>query len=431
MLRIAAILSFALLLPSTASAAPAEQRERPTLQERIDGPYVALLELDDVEYSADELQSFKADVERHRDRQVEACKNEKKSLEEQLETARENLKDLNKTPTLNSASTKESRRRLHSIIAGAEKALRNKQTECEAAIPAAFEIKLAKLRLVERWPERRLEILRRMETGRAHERRYGDVQDIGYRKPFDGQEKDVAIGEQAVRQMKSTGLMPLDLADTDTQERIRRLAQKIALNSDVRVPLHVTVVESPEINTLALPGGFLFLTSGLIEAAPGESELAGILAHEIAHIAARHGARASRRSGISSMFVQAAQVATGVVTGGVTGAGAVYGINYGFQGLGMLVDKTLVGAKEKYQKEADQLAIQYAWKAGFDPRGFVAFLDSISAAEHSKTASFFHTHPHIEQRLLDTFAEIQFLGNFAPQGLSDNGFDNPVSGPLD
>jgi hypothetical protein len=406
MLREAVVVTLALFPPLSLAGQPVE---RPTLQERIDGPYVALLDVDPAQYTRDEVESFRDEIEDQRDHRIEACKNDKASLRKQLDTARENLKQLNTSSASRSSAITESRKRLHALIGSAEQALQHKEIECEAAIPAEFEIKLAKLRLVEDWPGRRQEIMTRIETGRAHERKYGDVHDIGYREFFDGQEEDVALGEQAVRQMKSSGLMPLDLVDADTQDRVRRLAQKIARNSDVKVPLHVTVVDSPEINTIALPGGFLFLTSGLVEAAGDESQLAGILAHEIAHVAARHGARASRRSGISSIFMQAAQVATGMFTGGVTGAGAVYGINYGFQGLGMLVDKTLVGAKEKYQKEADQLAIQYAWKSGFDPRGFVAFLDSISTREYSRTASFFETHPHLDKRLLDAFAEIQFL----------------------
>jgi predicted Zn-dependent protease len=107
--------------------------------------------------------------------------------------------------------------------------------------------------------------------------------------------------------------------------------------------------------------------------------------------------------------VQAAHVATGLFTGGFSSAPALYGINYGFQGLDAIVDRTLIGSHEKYEQEADQLGVQYAWKAGFDPKGIVVLLDSISQKEYSKTAGFFRTHPQVDERMLDIFSEIQFL----------------------
>jgi len=203
--------------------------------------------------------------------------------------------------------------------------------------------------------------------------------------------------------------MPEELHDAAVQAYVARLAGRIASNSDLKAPLQVSVLNSPEIHAIALPGGFLFVSSGLIATAESESQLAGILAHEIARIAARHGARASKRSIISSVFVQVAHVASGLFTGGVSNVGALYGINYGFQGLGGLVDRALAGAKGKYQKEADQMGIQYAWKAGFDPKGFINFLDTAAKQERSKTAGFFRTHSNLDERMIDIFTELEFL----------------------
>ena len=374
--------------------------EGPTLRERLDGPYAALIEVKDAEYSRNQLKSLESEVEEQRDREIGLCKKEAEYLKDELNTARKTLKNL---------PAWENRTRLHAHIAAMQNALRSKETECEPVLSLAFDVKLAKLRLINDWPPRREQVGRIIQEGRARDRKYGDVEDIGYRQFFEGQEKDIGVGEQAVRQMKSGGLMPGELQDAAVQDYVRRLAARIAVNSDLKVPLRVTVVDSPQIDVIALPGGFLFISSGLIEAAETESQLAGVLSHEIARIAARHGARASKRSGIASLFMQAAQVGTGLLTGGVTGAGAVYGINYGFQGLGALVDKSLIAANEKYQKEAAQLGIQYSWKAGFDPKGFIAFLDSITTVERWKSDTFFRTHPKLSERLVDLFAEIRFL----------------------
>ena len=104
------------------------------------------------------------------------------------------------------------------------------------------------------------------------------------------------------------------------------------------------------------------------------------------------------------------QVATGLFTGGVSNAGAYYGMNYGFQGLGMLMDRALVSSSGKAQREADQLGIQYAWKAGFDPKGFIAFVDAIGKdKEYAGSESFLLTKPSLGERLVDAFTEIQYL----------------------
>jgi peptidase M48-like protein len=382
-----------------------------SLPEQVDGPYVSLLELTyPADHSRDELRSLKSIIEHDRDQQLEKARTLEKGLKEELAAAQKELQQLNESSSRDTVSMAGRRTDLHVQVAALERAIRDKEIEREHVIPDAFEIKLAKLRVVEHWPGRREEILRRIEDGHARERKHGDIDDIGYRKLVPDQQKDVALGEQAVRQMKSSGLMPWEVQDPEVQQYVRRLTARIAANSDLKVPLHVNVLDSAEINAIALPGGFLFVTSGLIVAAETEAELAGVLSREVARIAARHGARAARRSVISKIFVPAAQVATGLFTGGVSNAGAYYGITYGTQGLGMLVDKTLLDADGKYLKEADQLGIQYAWKSGFDPRGFVSFLDSLAKDKHdSRIADSFRTNPALGERVVDVFSEIQYL----------------------
>ncbi|PYS11762.1 MAG: hypothetical protein DMG15_16700, partial [Acidobacteria bacterium] len=110
------------------------------------------------------------------------------------------------------------------------------------------------------------------------------------------------------------------------------------------------------------------------------------------------------------LFVPAAQVTTGLFTGGFSNAGTYYGVNYGLQGLGTLVDRALVEPVEKYQKEADQLGVQYAWKAGFDPYGFIAFLDSLAKDQSvSRVPTVFRPEEKLGERLLNEFTEIEYL----------------------
>ena len=371
-----------------------------------DEPYTALL---DANHPRSELKSLRSDVERHRSALIDACKKEEDRLKTQLESTRQQLKGLNTQASQDTRTMAETREGLHHLVEATEEPLRESRKECEPRITAASEIKLGKLRVAEEWPDRRKEILEAIDEGRARRRNFGDIEDIGYRKFFEGQETDIATGEQAVRRMKFSGMMPPELQDSAVQDYVRRLAETIAQHSDLKVPLHVSVVESPEISAIALPGGFLFISSGLIAVSGAESELAGILAHEIGRIAARHGTRASKRSRVSSIFVQGLHVASSFLTGGFGSVAAMNGVNLGFQGLDALVDRTLMDAQGKYEKEAGQLGVQYAWKAGFDPRGFVMLLDSISRQEASQTAGFFRTHPHLDERTLNVFSEIQYL----------------------
>jgi len=149
---------------------------------------------------------------------------------------------------------------------------------------------------------------------------------------------------------------------------------------------------------------------GLINKAGNESELAGVLAHEIAHAAARHGAKLQKRANIANILMQAAQVAAVIFTGGVAGIGTYYALQYGFYGLGMVMDLTLLGVSRDFEMEADQLGVQYAWRAGFDPRGFVTFFDKMASEEgYVKSASFFRTHPPFYDRIVTTFSELEFL----------------------
>jgi len=387
----------------------AQENHSSTLRAELERPYTALFESSDRAFTSRELRSMRSTLERERDEGLRACQKEEKDLRKQLATARKGLTELNQSAPRDNTAMADARKHLHDQIPALEKVIHDKKEQCEHGIPAAFEIKLSKVRLLQRWPKRRDETNRKIEAGLSRQRKYGDIDDIGYRKLVDEQDKDIALGEQALRELKSSRLMPMEFENAAVQRYVRDLAFKIAKSSDLKVPLRVSVVDSPETNAFGLPGGFVFVTSGLLRTCETESELAGVIAREIAHVAARHGSRASKRAILPKLVVPAAQVATGFLTGGISN-GAYYGMSYGFQGLGILVDKTFERSKATSQKEADQLGMQYAWKAGFDPKGYIAYLDSLAKAEeYSKTERFFLSKPAIDRRLIDAFTELQYL----------------------
>jgi predicted Zn-dependent protease len=87
-----------------------------------------------------------------------------------------------------------------------------------------------------------------------------------------------------------------------------------------------------------------------------------------------------------------------------------YALPYGLFGLGILLSLTLLGVSREYEVEADQLGAQYAWKAGYDPKGFITFFDKMASEKgYAKAASFFRTHPPFADRIFATFSEIEYL----------------------
>src|SRR5947199_147425 len=193
----------------------------------------------------------------------------------------------------------------------------------------------AKLQLIQQWPAERRRILAQIDDGSYNKRRWGDTKDIGFREITPGQEKDIKAGQDIIKEMKMRGLIPHDLDNKEIQNYVDSVAQRVAQHSDLHIPLHVTVLDSKEINAFALPGGNLFVERGLLEAADDESELAGVIGHEIAHDVARHSHKMMVRATIAGIFFQTAEIAALVLTGGVASIGLAYALEYGFSGLGL------------------------------------------------------------------------------------------------
>jgi len=374
------------------------------LEDRVFSPYADLLE--SAKYPHDEFGNLRSSIESQRDEKLKAARKTEKEWKSQLDAARAELQELNRSASVDTPGIRALRSQLHIDIGALERGIQEKVKEHDITIPDEYERQLTKLWLIERWPEKREEILRHIDEGESRQRPHGDVEDIGFRSIAKNPTEDIEVGKQAVRQMTAGGWLPAELRDSQTQDYVRQLANRIAIHSDLKVPLHVAVVDGDELKVIALPGGFLYVNSGVLAAAHTESEFAFVLSREIARIAARHATRASKRSMVSKMFLPVAQIATGIFSPGLNQA-AYYGIGYGMQGLSGVVDHMMNSGAEKYQKEADQLGVQYAWKAGFDPRGGLEFLDSL---EGNSSSEFLSASPTLKVRLLNLFSEIEYLG---------------------
>jgi Skp family chaperone for outer membrane proteins len=357
------------------------------------------------------LEFTKAQIDRMREFQQQAKKhcsnnfqNRARDYEQQMNKAQADLR--RRTRELNDAQRKE----LHCEIQSLRLKKNRAETLAKQAIPVAYDNRLAKLDLIELWPPELPKIQQEIKDGTYMNRPFADVKDIGFREVGKGQEDDVKKGQDAIQEMKQSGMLPPELEDETVRKYVTELAERIARKSDLRVPVKVTVLNSREVNAFALPGGFLFLQRGLLEEAEDEAQLAGVIAHEISHASARHGHRLMRKATIASIIYQAAQIAAVVLTGGVAGIGTYYALQYGFYGLGLILSLDLLGVSREFELEADQLGVQYAWNAGFDPAGFTRFFDRMATrVGYVNGASWFRTHPPFYQRMVHTQREIMFL----------------------
>lgn len=234
--------------------------------------------------------------------------------------------------------------------------------------------------------------------------RIGD-RNVGGGVNFYSLEKEVALGKQLAQEVERETKL---VEDPVAAEYLNRLAQNLARNSDLMVPLTAKMIDSEQVNAFALPGGFLFVNTGLLLKADTEAELAGPIAHEIAHIAARHGTRQASRGQIASL----ASIPL-IFLGGWGGFAAR-------QGAGLAVPLGFLKFSRAFELEADLFGIQYMYKAGYDPTAFIDFFEKMMALEKKKpgtVSELFRSHPNIEARIRATQANIQDLLRQQPQYL--------------
>jgi len=243
----------------------------------------------------------------------------------------------------------------------------------------------------------------------AAARKNDDVENIGNRRVAGGRvygilpnmitiEKEIELGREVAAEFEQTAIL---LDDPVINEYIDRISQNIIRHSDAKIPFHVKVVDTDEVNAFAFPGGFFYVNKGLILEAENESELAGVIAHEISHVIARHATvRMSK-----GQYLEIAAIPA-MIFGG-------YWTQMALQnGLGLVINLELLGVTRESEREADQLGLQYAWNTGYDPNGFVTFFEKLQAEEKNKPsrlAGWFRTHPSTEDRIVASLDEQRHL----------------------
>ncbi|HLI76138.1 MAG TPA: M48 family metallopeptidase [Acidobacteriaceae bacterium] len=189
------------------------------------------------------------------------------------------------------------------------------------------------------------------------------------------------------------------VTDPVVVEYVNRVGQNIVRNSDAKVPFTIKVLDTDEINAMALPGGFFYVNSGLILACDSEDELAGVMAHEISHVAAHHAAREMTRLN----YMQLGSIPLMIFTQGTwTG----YGI---YEASQLAVPLTFLQFSRQFEAEADFLGVQYMYKAGYDPQGMVSIFEKLDALQKHKPGAIsraFSDHPATPDRIDNVENEI-------------------------
>lgn len=226
-------------------------------------------------------------------------------------------------------------------------------------------------------------------------------------------DREVNIGRQLALEIDQSSKI---ITDPVVNEFVNRIGQNIVLHSDARVPFTIKVIDSPEVNAFALPGGFLYVNRGLLEAAENEAEVAGVLAHEIAHVAARHGIEQASKGELLNYASLPL-----IFLGGWGG--------YILQQIaGVAVPLTFLKFSRNAESEADRLGAQYMWSTGYDPTALISFFEKLQSRQGNGTrrgggmAKVFSTHPMTGDRITNVRKLIEQFPDRGEYQLSSSDF---------
>ena len=213
---------------------------------------------------------------------------------------------------------------------------------------------------------------------------------LSAQNPFALTEADeIQLGKQAAGEIDKEASL---ITDPAIVKYIDDLGQSMVRKSP-RANLQYTfkVVNSPEVNAFALPGGFIYVNRGLIEAADSENELAGVLGHEIGHVVLRHGAEQASRAAMAQLGIGA--------LGAIVGHGKAASITE--MGAQMATSGVFMKFSREAERAADRIGAQMVIDTGLQPQGMVSFFGKLAQLQQSQpniVQKFFSSHPAPAER---------------------------------
>jgi hypothetical protein len=218
-------------------------------------------------------------------------------------------------------------------------------------------------------------------------------------------EQDVEMGKEAAAEAEKE--LPL-LADPLINDFVTDIGTRVArVSIEPKYPYRFKVVDSSDINAFALPGGFIYVNRGILEAAGDEAEVAGVIAHEVGHVAARHGTNQLSKQVMVQMPLALLMGTVLKGEGGWKATLANLGVNLGLSAV-------FLSYSRKAESQADLLATQELYDAGYDPEGTVRFfrrMEQQQKREPSRLEKFFASHPAPADREQRTAEEVRKLGD--------------------
>lgn len=214
------------------------------------------------------------------------------------------------------------------------------------------------------------------------------------------QDDEFKIGLMIVKGMRDAGQI---YEDPELTEYVQTIGERLSSHAhEGGQQFQFFVVKDPRINAFALPGGFIGVNAGLVLATANESELAGVLAHEIAHVTQRHIARSIQAQSKASL-VSTAAVLAAILIGATTGSGDVMqGAIAAAQGISAQQKLNFTRGNEY---EADRVGIGTLVAAGFDPNGMPSFFETMgrrAGVQGSQIPEFLQTHPVNTNRIAES-----------------------------
>ncbi len=176
-------------------------------------------------------------------------------------------------------------------------------------------------------------------------------------------------------------------------------------------PFNFYIVDDPDVNAFSLPGGHVYINRGLIDKADKANELAAVMAHEISHVVARHAIKQAQQA-------QEINIIGSILLGNNPGA---------LQQLAaqVLAGGTMARFSRKDEKQADDMGLDFMYKAGYDAHGMLDFFEKLLAMErggNSSVARFFADHPGTSDRIADIQGRLPNYPSRQGQIVDDQGF---------
>lgn len=202
-------------------------------------------------------------------------------------------------------------------------------------------------------------------------------------------EREVRIGQEVAKEVEREFTVYNDPELTDYTNRVGQTLAKVSDRTNIEY--HFKVLDSPIANAFAAPGGFIYVTRGMLSVFEDESEFGGVLGHEIGHVTARHGAKRIQNGTLAQIGLVAVAVLAGDKMSGDV-----------FRAVDIAANLIFLGYSRADEDQADILGAKYLYRAGYDPDGMARAMEGLLELEDRdpmKVEQFFRSHPLTRDRV--------------------------------